>query len=296
MNDDVREDQLISEEDVSVEGENPEVAVNAEAPEEAFEQETEPTAQQQEDWRLQAMQDPRVRERFDAALFGGNEQAAAQAQQQQRNPVVEAQQRLQELNNSMPQLDENNMTAEQVTAFLQWQNERAAAQQHLYDAQLAATQYEVQAQRARATLEDYIGRVKNNDPDFARYEKEFRDYVRDNNIDPNLLENRQIVEMIRKSIGYDHVRGRRKAKAPGAPPVDESYNSQGRKARQQREEADRLREATEFDHQLAAYYRMPVEELIRGEDKYQGDSERWSMNGAVQWSDDEKLRRAGIRR
>lgn len=259
--------------------------------EESFEESEAP--QSPPDWRVQAMQDPRVRERFDQALLGGQQQAPVEPQV---DPVMEAKQRLQDVNSSMPQLNEKNMTAEQVTRFLTWQNERAMAQQAVYDAELARTQNELQAQRARGTLEDYIGQAKTADPAFKEYEREFRKFVRDNNIDPRLLENRTVVDMIRKSIGYDHVRGRRKAKRPGAPPVDEAYATQGRRARAQAQESRQLREATELDHQLAAFYRMPVEDLIKSERELGGNAERWSMKGAVQWSSDEKLRRAGIRR
>lgn len=284
MPEEIMDDQLIDEQDLQEPTEQPE------APEETYEAQPEPV---EEDWRIKAMQDPRVRERFDQALLGGQEQQVYEAP---ADPVIQAKERLQEINSSMPQLDEKSMTAEQVTKFLNWQNDRAAAQQAVYDAELSRTQAEVQAQRARSTLEDYIGSVKTADPAFKEYENEFRKFVRENNIDPRLLENRTVVEMIRKSIGYDHVRGRRKATSPGAPPVDESYTSQGQRARARSQESRQLREPTELDHQLAAYYRMPVEDLIKSEDDLGGDAERWSMKGAVQWSDDEKLRRAGIRR
>lgn len=290
MPDETVNDNLIDEQDLNP-VEEMETPVE-ETVEDSFEPESEEQAQPQ-DWRVQAMQDPRIRERFDQALLGGQQEPVYEAPV---DPVMQAKERLQEVNSSMPQLDEKNMTAEQVTKFLNWQNDRAAAQQAVYDAELQRTQYEVQAQRARGTLEDYISQTKNADPAFKNYENEFRKFVRENNIDPNLLENRQIVEMIRKSIGYDHVRGRKKAQRPGAPPVDESYTSQGRRARAKSQESQQLREPTELDHQLAAYYRMPVDELLKNEIEMGGDAERWSMKGAVQWSDDEKLRRAGIRR
>ena len=283
MPEEMMDDQLIEEQDLQPE------EPTQEQTEDSFQPESIP----EEDWRVKAMQDPRVRERFDQALLGGGETPVYEAPV---DPVVQAKEKLQEINSSMPQLDEKNMTAEQVTKFLSWQNERSAAQQAVYDAELARTQQEVQAQRARSTLEDYIGQVKTADPTFKDYENDFRKFVRENNIDPRLLENRTVVEMIRKSIGYDHVRGRRKAKSPGAPPVDESYVSQGQRARARAQESQTLREPTELDHQLAAYYRMPVEDLIKSEQELGGDAERWTMKGAVQWSDDEKLRRAGIRR
>jgi len=47
---------------------------------------------------------------------------------------------------------------------------------------------------------------------------------------------------------------------------------------------------------LAAFYRMPVEDLIRNESEMDGEREHWTMKGAVQWSKPEKLRRAGFRR
>ena len=287
MPEEMMDEQLIEEQDLTVE----ETQETVEPEDNSFQ--TESSSVPEEDWRVKAMQDPRVRERFDQALLGGQQAPVYEAPV---DPVVQAKEKLQEINSSMPQLDEKNMTAEQVTKFLSWQNERAQAQQEVYDAELARTQQEVQAQRARSTLEDYIGQVKTADPTFKDYENDFRKFVRDNNIDPRLLENRTVVEMIRKSIGYDHVRGRRKAKSPGAPPVDESYVSQGQRARARAQESQTLREPTELDHQLAAYYRMPVEELIKAEQDLGGDAERWSMKGAVQWSDDEKLRRAGIRR
>jgi len=214
------------------------------------------------------------------------------------DPVQEAQAKLQELDSGMPQLDENNMTAENVTKFMQWQNERNRAAQDLADARLQRQENQLMAQQARTQLEDYIQSARSADPQFKGYEDKFRMYVRENNIDPRLLGNRTVMEMIRKAIGYDELKGRRKARAPGAPPVDESYTSQGQRARSQRqqEQSQQLREPTELDLQLAAYYGMDVNELIQGEETYGGDRERWSMKGAVQWSDPEKIRRAGFRR
>lgn len=260
-------------------------------PEEEFT--SEPQAQE-DDWRLRAMQDPRVRERFDQALFGQQEQPVYEAPP---DPVESARARLNELDGNMPTLDENNMTAEHVTKFMQWQNERNRAAQELADARLQRQENQLQAQQARSSLEDYIQSSRSADPQFKQYEDQFRQYVRDNNIDPRLLQNRQVMEMIRKAIGYDTLRGRRKAKAPGAPPVDESYTRQGQRARQQRAAAQtQLREATELDRELAAFYRMPVEEYIASEQKFAADRERWSMEDSVQWSDEAKLRRAGFRR
>jgi len=247
-----------------------------------------------EDWRVQAIKnDPSVRARFDEALFGQQEQAYEPAP----DPVAEARQKLNEVESSMPQLDESNMTAEQVTAFMKWQQQRAEAQQAVYDVEIQQTRAEVMAQRARTQLDEYVEATREADPAFKDYETQFRQYVRDNNIDPRLLENRTIVEMIRKAIGYDHLSKRPKAKAPGAPPVDESYTSQGRAAKQARQQAaeEAMREPTELDHQLAAFYGLPVEQLIGQESELGADRENWNIKGAVQWSDKEKIRRLNRR-
>jgi len=248
----------------------------------------------EEDWRVQAIKsDPSVRARFDQALFGGGQE---QAYEPAPDPVQVAKDKLAEVESSMPQLDEENMTAEQVTSFFNWQRDYARAQQEVHNVELQQTKAEVEAQKAKSQLDEYVEMTRSADPAFKDYEQEFRQYVRDNNIDPRLLGNRTIVDMIRKAIGYDHLSKRPKAKAPGAPPVDESYTSQGRAAKKQAAESQQLREPTELDQQLAAFYRMPVEDLIQKESEMGGDRERWAMKGAVQWSDDEKLRRAGIRR
>ena len=261
-------------------------------PVEDFSQETAPEPESVDDWRVKAIQDPRVRERFDQALFGQQ-----QAPEPQPDPVAEARAQLQEVEQAMPQLDENNMTADQVTAFMQWQENRNNARQAVYDAELQQTRAELEAQKARNTLDEYVESARGQDPAFKEYENEFRQYVRENNIDPRLLQNRTVVEMIRKAIGYDHLNNRRRAQAPGAPAVDESYTSQGRAARQrQAEQTKTTREPTELDMQLSAFYGIPVEQLIENEDVMQPDSERWEMKGSVQWSDREKLKRAGIRR
>lgn len=247
-----------------------------------------------EDWRVQAIKnDPSVRARFDEALFGQQQQVY----EPEPDPVADARSKLTEVESSMPQLDESNMTAEQVTSFMKWQQQRAEAQQAVYDAEIQQTKAEVMAQRARTQLDEYVEATRESDPAFKDYEAQFRQYVRDNNIDPRLLENRTIVEMIRKAIGYDHLSKRPKAKAPGAPPVDESYTSQGRAAKQARQQAedDAMREPTELDHQLAAFYGMPVEQLIGNEQELGADRENWNIKGAVQWSDKEKIRRLNRR-
>lgn len=287
------EEQELVEEEVSTQ-ETDEHEIYEPDPEEEFASEPEPTQAQEEDWRLRAMQDPRVRERFDQALFGQQEQPVYEAPP---DPVESARAKLNELDSNMPTLDENNMTAEHVTKFMNWQNERNRAAQELADARIEMTQRQVQAQQARGALEDYITSARSQDPQFKGYEDKFRQYVRENNIDPRLLQNRQVMEMIRKAIGYDSLRGRKRAKAPGAPPVDESYTQQGQRARRQRQESRKtLREPTELDRELAAFYRMPVEEYLSDEEKFAADRERWSMEDSVQWSDESKLRRAGFRR
>jgi hypothetical protein len=286
------EEQELQEEEVSTQ-ETDEHEIYEPEPEEEFATEPE-TPQQEEDWRLRAMQDPRVRERFDQALFGQQQEQVYEAPV---DPVEQARSRLNELDSSMPTLDENNMTAEQVTKFMNWQNERNRAAQELADARIEMTQRQVQAQQARSSLEDYIQSAKAQDRDFKNYETQFREYVRENNIDPRLLQNRQVMEMIRKAIGYDQLKGRRRAKAPGAPPVDESYTRQGQQAKRRKAEAaPKLREPTELDYELAAFYRQPVEEYLADEQKFAADRERWSMEDSVQWSDEAKLRRAGFRR
>lgn len=264
-----------------------------EVPQGDFSQETQPTQAEVDDWRMKAIQDPRVRERFDQALFGQQEQAAPPAP----DPVEQARAQLQEIEQNMPQLDERNMTADQVTAFMQWQENRNSARQAVYDAELQQTRAELEAQKARNTLDEYVESTRSQDPAFKEYENEFRKYVQQNNIDPKLLQNRTVVEMIRKAIGYDHLSTRRKAQAPGAPAVDESYNAQGRAARQrQAEQEQSTREPTELDLQLSAFYGIPVEQLLENEQSMAPDSERWEMKGSVQWSDQQKLKRAGIRR
>lgn len=249
---------------------------------------------QQEDWRVQALRnDPTVRARFDQALFGGQAQAAQPAYV---DPVAEAQQRLNDLDSSMPQLDERNVTAESVTKFMTWQQDRARAAQDLYDARLSQQQAVIEQQQSRTVLEDYVQQVRASDPDFKSYERDFRQYVQQNNIDPRLLSNRTVVEMIRKAIGYDALRAKRRPRAPGAPAVNEAYTQQGRSVREARASQQQLRAATDLDQELAAFYRMPVEELIRNESEMDGEREHWTMKGAVQWSKPEKLRRAGFRR
>jgi len=281
--------EYVPEEEVS-QGETQEYANQADdyGPEEVH-QET--PSMPDEDWRVKAMQDPRVRERFDAALLGNQGVPQQEAAPPPVDPVQEAEAKLREVEANAPVLDESNMTAEGVQAFMQWQEDRNRARQTYYDAKLQKTESLLESQRARTVLDEHIESVRQADPAFKDYEQEFRKYVRDNNVDPKLLQNRTVVEMIRKSIGYDHLRSRRKAKAPGAPPVDESYNSQGRAQRQAAAQQNALREPTELDHQLAAFYRIPVEKLIENEETMQGGSERWSMTGSVQWSDAEKLRR-----
>jgi len=291
MSENDKDVDLIGQEDMNP-GEIPDEVSEQEIEEEVVE---ETSQSSQEDWRMKAMQDPRVRDRFDQALFGNQEQPVYEAP---IDPVQQAEEKARELESAPPEIDWNNATGEDVSKFMKWNEDRNSAKQAVLDAKLQRQEQVLQAQRARSTLEDYIVSAKGADPDFKNYEQEFRKFVRENNIDPRLLEQRQVVDMIRKSIGYDHVKARRKAKAPGAPPVDESYNQQGRAARQkkQAEAAENLREPTELDEQLAAFYRMTPEDLIRSERDLGGDAERWSMKGAVQWSDPEKLRKAGFRR
>lgn len=278
----------MTDEDLITEDElQPEEAVEEQVEEEVVEE----VSQQEtgEDWRVKAMSDPKVRERFDAALFGSQDPVY----EPPPDPVEEARKELTRIDNEMPQLDEKNMTAEQVTKFMNWQTQRSRAQQAVYDASLEKTRAEVQVQRARSTLEDYIQTTRSADPDFKNYEGEFRKFVRENQIHPNLLENKQVVEMIRKAIGYDSIKGRRKAKAPGAPAVDESYTSQGQRARKSKADAaPQLREPTELDLQLSAYYGIPVEKLIESEGDMNPDSDRWTIPNGVRFSDREKLQRA----
>lgn len=288
----VREEQEMITEDDLYDGEQ-EVVESEE-----FEQEPETVSTQEtprEDWRVQALRDdPSVRERFDRALFGGQDQAAPEPQV---DPVQEAQTKLNELNSNVPTLDENNMTAEDVTRFMNWQRERDEARAALYDAKLQRQEQVLMQQQGRSALEDYIQRAKQSDPDFKHYEKEFRQYVNNNNIDPRLRQNQEIMDTLRGRIGYEWLqKNRRKAKAPGAPPVDEAYAQQGRaaKARKQADENALHREVTEQDRQIAAFYRMSPEEYVRGEVDYSADSRGAALTGAFNFSDANKLRRAGF--
>ena len=288
----VIEEQEVEEQEVSQQETSGHEVYEPE-PEEEFR--SEPTREEpQEDWRLRAMQDPRVRERFDQALFGQQEQPVYETPP---DPVEEARSKLNELDSSMPALDENNMTAEHVTKFMQWQNERNRAAQELADARLQRQENQIQAQQSHVALEDFIATTRSQDPEFKGYESEFRKFVKDNNIDPRLLQNKMVMDMVRKSIGYDKMKGRRKAKAPGAPPVDESYTRQGQAARQRKRDAEpKLREPTELDYELASFYRQDINEYLEDEQRFAADRERWSMTDSVQWSDEKKLRRAGFRR
>lgn len=287
-------DEQVNDNVEAMEDAVPEGVVEEQYVEEQVEEQVQEEPQQQEDWRVQALRnDPSVRARFDEALFGAQQQEAAPMQV---DPVAEAQAKLNELDASMPSLDEKNITAQSVTQFMTWQQERARAAQAVYDARLEQQQNVILQQQSRTVLEDYMQQARSSDPDFRSYESEFRQYVQQNSIDPRLLQNRTVVEMIRKAIGYDHIRSKRRTRAPGAPAVNEAYTQQGQQSRQRQQSQQQLRAATELDQQLAAFYRMPVEDLIRNEGEMDGDREHWTMKGAVQWSKPEKLRRAGFRR
>jgi len=287
-------DEQVNDNVEAMEDAVPEGVVDEQYVEEQVEEQVQEEPQQQEDWRVQALRnDPSVRARFDEALFGAQQQEAAPMPV---DPVAEAQAKLNELDASMPSLDEKNITAQSVTQFMTWQQERARAAQAVYDARLEQQQNVILQQQSRTVLEDYMQQARSSDPDFRSYESEFRQYVQQNSIDPRLLQNRTVVEMIRKAIGYDHIRSKRRPRAPGAPAVNEAYTQQGQQSRQRQQSQQQLRAATELDQQLAAFYRMPVEDLIRNESEMDGEREHWTMKGAVQWSKPEKLRRAGFRR
>lgn len=253
-----------------------------------------PAPEEPEDWRAQAIKtDPSVRARFDQMMFGQQAPAAAPPP----DPVALAQKAYDDLlsqASSFEMTPERN-SVEDAQRALQFQREISEARISLetakHDAQLAAFQQQLMPVRAEQALSSYVARAKRYLPELGdpENEAEFKDYIRQNNIDPQLIGEQAIMDHLAKSVLYERSKkGPKKVKAP-APALDESYAAQGQQARAASEAAAKPRALTENEMAVANFFHMKPEDYV--DPKYgSADDQGFELDGVFQISND---RRAG---
>lgn len=265
-------------EEVMEEAEPQEVEVQEAADALLTEEEPQPQSEP-EDWRVQAVRtDPGVRQRFDQMMFGQQEAPVVPP-----DPVAEAEKQLSELEKNPVVLNPAESTAEDFQRFFEWQEQRNVAQRGVFEAKLQRQQNMMVPMRAGQTLNDYASRAAARMPEFKNIEAEFRQYIRDQKIDPELVENQVLMDTLAKSMLYDASKRGQKVKAP-PPAVSEAYTQQGQAQRQKQVAEAAPRELSEQEMSVATFLRIDPKDYA---DPKWGDvnDQNWEMEGAIQYTD-----------
>lgn len=276
---------MADQEAVDEQVQEPAEAEGAEVADALLTDEPEAPAVEERDWMQDAVKDPAMRARFQEMMFPNQ----AQAQPAPVDPVTEAQSKLAEVEARRPGMDPENVTGESVTGYLAWLDEKNAALNAVQAAQVQAFQRQMMPVQAEQALTSYITRAKRYLPELADVESEFKDFVRANNIDPNLIGEQAIMDHLAKSVLYEHAKSApKRVKAP-PPAVDESYAAQGQSARAASEQAARPRALSEQEMAVARFLRMSPEEYA---DPKWGDpnDQGWEADGVFQITDDRRIR------